>query len=131
LSTKYGNHDSSLADAPSVEAHAGEALPPLKPPPGRTPAPPPPRPPPPPPPPVAAPRPPVPPKVGRAPPVPPSKGKLKPSPLGPHRENPSEGDDLDSEEAPKAKLKPFFWDKVVANPDHSMVWDEISSGSFQ
>lgn len=131
LSTKYGNHDSSLADAPSVEAHAGEALPPLKPPPGRTPAPPPPRPPPPPPPPVAVPRPPVPPKAGRAPPVPPSKGKLKPSPLGPHRENPGEGDDLDSEEAPKAKLKPFFWDKVVANPDHSMVWDEISSGSFQ
>ncbi|KAJ6366429.1 hypothetical protein OIU77_002916 [Salix suchowensis] len=86
---------------------------------------------PPPPPPVVAPRPPAPPKVGRAPPVPPSKGKLKPSPLGPHRQNSSEGDDLDSEEAPKAKLKPFFWDKVVANRNHSMVWDEISSGSFQ
>ncbi|XP_019052007.1 PREDICTED: formin-like protein 5 [Nelumbo nucifera] len=34
-------------------------------------------------------------------------------------------------EAPKAKLKPFFWDKVLANPDHSMVWHQISSGSFQ
>ncbi|KAJ6741104.1 FORMIN-RELATED [Salix purpurea] len=129
LSTKHASHDSSLEETPSEVAHAGEALPPLKPPPGRPPAPPPPGPPPPPP--VAAPRPPAPPKVGRAPPVPPSKGKLKPSPLGPHRQNSSEGDDLDSEEAPKAKLKPFFWDKVVANRNHSMVWDEISSGSFQ
>ncbi|KAL5988105.1 hypothetical protein ACLOJK_035868 [Asimina triloba] len=34
-------------------------------------------------------------------------------------------------DAPKTKLKPFFWDKVLASPDHSMVWDEISSGSFQ
>ncbi|KAF2314244.1 hypothetical protein GH714_024438 [Hevea brasiliensis] len=32
---------------------------------------------------------------------------------------------------PKAKLKPFFWDKVLANPDHSMVWHQIKSGSFQ
>ncbi|CAK7355377.1 unnamed protein product [Dovyalis caffra] len=117
LSTKHGNHDSSLAEAPS-----GEALPHLKPPPGR-PAPPPPGPPPPPP--AAAPRPPAPPKVARAPPAPPPKGKMKPSPSD-HIE-----DDLDGEGAPKAKLKPFFWDKVAANPDHSMVWNEISAGSFQ
>ncbi|XP_010520874.1 PREDICTED: formin-like protein 5 [Tarenaya hassleriana] len=39
--------------------------------------------------------------------------------------NPSEDD------APKTKLKPFFWDKVQANPDHSMVWNEIRTGSFQ
>lgn len=31
----------------------------------------------------------------------------------------------------KTKLKPFFWDKVRANPDQSMVWDQIRSGSFQ
>lgn len=40
----------------------------------------------------------------------------------------TEGDDAD---APRAKLKPFFWDKVLANPDHSMVWHQIKSGSFQ
>ncbi|XP_020229293.1 formin-like protein 3 [Cajanus cajan] len=34
-------------------------------------------------------------------------------------------------DAPKAKLKPFFWDKVQANPDQSMVWNQIKSGSFQ
>ncbi|KAG6689522.1 hypothetical protein I3842_11G179700 [Carya illinoinensis] len=33
--------------------------------------------------------------------------------------------------APKAKLKPFFWDKVLASPDQSMVWHQIKSGSFQ
>ncbi|KAG0499450.1 hypothetical protein HPP92_004141 [Vanilla planifolia] len=31
----------------------------------------------------------------------------------------------------KTKLKPFFWDKVAANPDQSMVWHQIKSGSFQ
>ncbi|KAK8931187.1 Formin-like protein 11 [Platanthera zijinensis] len=31
----------------------------------------------------------------------------------------------------KTKLKPFFWDKVMANPDQSMVWHQIKSGSFQ
>ncbi|KAJ6752199.1 hypothetical protein OIU85_002604 [Salix viminalis] len=37
----------------------------------------------------------------------------------------------DDADAPKAKLKPFFWDKVLANPDDSMVWHQIKSGSFQ
>ncbi|XP_073133878.1 formin-like protein 5 [Henckelia pumila] len=32
---------------------------------------------------------------------------------------------------PKAKLKPFFWDKILANPDHSMVWHQVKSGSFK
>ncbi|CAI0436537.1 unnamed protein product [Linum tenue] len=36
-----------------------------------------------------------------------------------------EGDDS------KAKLKPFFWDKVSATPDQAMVWHQIKSGSFQ
>ncbi|CAN1789610.1 Formin-like protein 5 [Linum perenne] len=31
----------------------------------------------------------------------------------------------------KAKLKPFFWDKVLANPDQTMVWHQIKAGSFQ
>ncbi|XP_074296681.1 formin-like protein 5 [Silene latifolia] len=34
-------------------------------------------------------------------------------------------------DASKTKLKPFFWDKVMANPDHAMVWDQIKAGSFQ
>ncbi|CAL5374784.1 unnamed protein product [Camellia sinensis] len=29
------------------------------------------------------------------------------------------------------KLKPLHWDKVAANADHSMVWDEINDGSFR
>ncbi|KAM0010920.1 putative formin, FH2 domain-containing protein [Helianthus debilis subsp. tardiflorus] len=38
----------------------------------------------------------------------------------------------DPVDASKAKLKPFFWDKVSAtNPDQQMVWDRIKSGSFQ
>ncbi|XP_073050485.1 formin-like protein 5 [Primulina eburnea] len=32
---------------------------------------------------------------------------------------------------PKAKLKPFFWDKILPNPDHSMVWHQVKSGSFK
>jgi hypothetical protein len=38
--------------------------------------------------------------------------------------------DTDSSEA-KAKLKPFFWDKVAANANQSMVWDHLKAGSFQ
>ncbi|KAI3717880.1 hypothetical protein L1987_69787 [Smallanthus sonchifolius] len=37
----------------------------------------------------------------------------------------------DPADASKAKLKPFFWDKVMAKPDQQMVWDKIKSGSFQ
>ncbi|XP_076910864.1 formin-like protein 5 [Bidens hawaiensis] len=37
----------------------------------------------------------------------------------------------DSTNASKTKLKPFFWDKVLANPDKQMVWDKINQGSFQ
>lgn len=29
------------------------------------------------------------------------------------------------------KLKPLHWDKVTANADHSMVWNEINDGSFR
>ena len=128
MSTKQNNHDASLAKAPSLEASAGAPFPPPNPPPGRS-APPPPAAPPPPPP---RPNPPPPPKVARPPPMPP---KSKPSPLGPHHRGHSvsgSGDETDGESgAPKAKLKPFFWDKVMANSDQTMVWHEISAGSFQ
>jgi hypothetical protein len=33
--------------------------------------------------------------------------------------------------APRAKLRPFYWDKVLANPDQSMAWHDIKFGSFQ
>ncbi|KAG6423476.1 hypothetical protein SASPL_113872 [Salvia splendens] len=53
--------------------------------------------------------------------------------MGPHHRRNSTNDSIDSDDsmAPKAKLKPFFWDKVMASPDHSMVWHEIKAGSFQ
>lgn len=139
MSMKNGNNDSSLAVAPASEGTEPVPLPPLKLPPGRSvllptdqPSPPPPVPPPLP---VTQPSPPI--KLARPPPTPPKvmPGKTRSSCLGPHREGNSVstvGDDLDRESgAPKAKLKPFFWDKVLANPDQSMVWHEISSGSFQ
>jgi hypothetical protein len=33
--------------------------------------------------------------------------------------------------AGQMKLKPLHWDKVIANADHSMVWDKIIDGSFR
>ncbi|KAI3702945.1 hypothetical protein L6452_28699 [Arctium lappa] len=126
----------------------------LRPPPSTTPPPPPAAsPPPPPPPPRGPPPPPQPPKPygGNAgprppPPPPPSGGAPPPRPPGAPPPRPpgasaslkpprpsagpshSSNDDAD---ASKAKLKPFFWDKVMANPDQSMVWHQIKSGSFQ
>lgn len=85
------------------------------------------------------PRPPAPPSTGLAPPRPPPPmpfgSKVPRPPGGPQRtsnavsgEGSGSGNDTNT---PKAKLKPFFWDKVAANPDHSMVWSQIKSGSFQ
>ncbi|CAL9205040.1 formin-like protein 5 [Musa acuminata AAA Group] len=72
---------------------------------------------PPPPPPKAA-------SVPRAPKINMGPSKVPPpSPLGPQHSV--------SDGAPKTKLKPLFWDKVLANPDQSMVWNQIKSGSFQ
>ncbi|XP_074294102.1 formin-like protein 5 [Silene latifolia] len=91
---------------------------------------------------------------GSAPPVPPPAPAFKPKappppvkgarpppapPLGvskqPHKREGStsgEGSKLPSDkDGSRTKLKPFFWDKVVGNPNHSMVWDEIREGSFQ
>ncbi|KAK4750632.1 hypothetical protein SAY87_004114 [Trapa incisa] len=81
------------------------------------------------PPPPGTPSPPPPPKKGPAPraPLPPGSGPRMGRPTPQVPKAPSGKDD----EASKAKLKPFFWDKVLATPDHSMVWHEIKSGSFQ
>ncbi|XP_061341824.1 formin-like protein 5 [Gastrolobium bilobum] len=111
---------------------------------GGSPPPPPPKPgsggpkPPPPPPPGAkpGPRPPPPPKGGVGPPrAPPPIGPKGPRPLaGVPKPQGKVGDasegDADAD-APKAKLKPFFWDKVQANSDQTMVWNQIKAGSFQ
>ncbi|KAF3443755.1 hypothetical protein FNV43_RR13445 [Rhamnella rubrinervis] len=113
---------STLGPTPSAPAPAPPGPPP----------PPPPGPPPPPPPGI---RPPPAPKFARPPPAPPKPmpGKTQASALRPSGINSasSDGDDLDADSGAKAKLKPFFWDKVLANPDQSMVWHEISAGSFQ
>lgn len=72
---------------------------------------------------------------GPKPPPPPGlKGPRPPPPmsLGPKAPRSSSGTAKESDDdAPKTKLKPFFWDKVQANPEHSMVWNDIRSGSFQ
>ncbi|KAL8128389.1 hypothetical protein AgCh_015107 [Apium graveolens] len=79
------------------------------------------------------PSPPPPPVAGVPPPRPPTLGLRPPRPSthGPHHQSSSASAEGDEAGAPKAKLKPFFWDKVLANPDHSMVWHQIKSGSFQ
>ncbi|KAK4781614.1 hypothetical protein SAY86_015716 [Trapa natans] len=79
------------------------------------------------------------PGVGPPPPPPPKKGPAPRAPLppgsGPRMGRPTpqvpKAPSGKDDEASKAKLKPFFWDKVLATPDHSMVWHEIKSGSFQ
>ncbi|MQM15283.1 hypothetical protein Taro_048223, partial [Colocasia esculenta] len=81
------------------------------------------------------PRPPAPPKSALAPrpPVPQastSSGRV-PSPLGLRQSGQNHSGPETSDDAPKTKLKPFFWDKVLANPDQSMVWHQINAGSFQ
>ncbi|KAL6544424.1 hypothetical protein OROMI_023286 [Orobanche minor] len=84
--------------------------------------------PPPPPPRIGGGAPPPPPRSGAPPPRPPVSGLRPPrAPSGPH--HPSVVEDGESSAA-KAKLKPFFWDKVSANPDDSMVWNQIRAGSF-
>ncbi|XP_050381963.1 formin-like protein 3 [Argentina anserina] len=104
------------------EATAGPANPSLPPPPGKA-APLPPGPPPPPP---LRPRPPPPPKAAPKP----MPGKAQIPPLGHRKANDEEAGDVGSDSG-KTKLKPFFWDKVNANPDQSMVWHELKAGSFQ
>ncbi|KVI04187.1 Actin-binding FH2 [Cynara cardunculus var. scolymus] len=103
-------------------------------PPGKT------APPPEPPPPAAPKAPPPPPPIGARPPDPPKLGNLKrppgpPPPVGLHNHGrSSSGDEKDrsrSSNSLKTKLKPFFWDKMNASPNQSMVWHGIKEGSFQ
>lgn len=89
-------------------------------------------PPPPPPPNNLAPRAPPPPKIGQSPPNPPKSGNMPKAPHGKGRLFASKENKESSESGgQKAKLKPFFWDKVLANPERSMVWNELKAGSFQ
>lgn len=125
-----GSHNSSEAEAKTDAPVNALPLPP-----GKS-VPPTPKPPPPPPPKPPAPKPPPPPMAACPPPNPPKPGKpANRLPLGVHRRRHSSGGEhtepSDDSDAPKAKLKPFFWDKVLANPDHSMVWHDIKAGSFQ
>ncbi|KAJ7948501.1 Formin-like protein [Quillaja saponaria] len=113
------------APAPPVKAPGIGGPPPPRPPPPPVPAPPGAKP-------SSRPRPPV-PKAGIPPPRPPQSiaavSKLtQPSARGSKAMGVGEEGEAD---APKTKLKPFFWDKVQASPDHSMVWSQIKSGSFQ
>ncbi|KAJ4830876.1 hypothetical protein Tsubulata_045146 [Turnera subulata] len=127
---------------PPPKASGGPALsapgPPPPPTPSGPPPPPPPSkrgPPPPPPPAKAGPSPPPPPGGAGPPPPPRPLGSRPPPPMpiGAKVPRPPSGSRLRGVEvdAPKTKLKPFFWDKVLANPDNSMVWHQIKSGSFQ
>ncbi|GMJ11491.1 hypothetical protein HRI_004818200 [Hibiscus trionum] len=129
----------SNAPPPPPPPSAGPGPPPPPAPPGAKPGPPPPPPPPkggapsphppkgggpPPPPKAGAPQPP-PPNAGAPPGQPPSLGSKVPRPpnaLG--SGGPGSGE-------AKAKLKPFFWDKVANTPEQGQVWKQIKAGSFQ
>ncbi|RDX74526.1 Formin-like protein 5, partial [Mucuna pruriens] len=91
----------------------------------------------PPPPPGAGPRAPPPPGAGPRAPPPPGAGPRAPPPPGgkagprpPGRGGPGAPKGPQEMSVPKAKLKPFFWDKVQAN-DQAMVWNQLKAGSFQ
>ncbi|KAK9278891.1 hypothetical protein L1049_028472 [Liquidambar formosana] len=82
------------------------------------------------------------PKRNPAPPPPPPKAgdlvsSLKPPPIPRRKPNSSSRIEDSTEEGLKEtgvgqmKLKPLHWDKVIANADHSMIWDEINDGSFR
>ncbi|KAF1898991.1 hypothetical protein Lal_00019112 [Lupinus albus] len=124
VSIKAKDNNNSLVETSSSEVMGQAPVPST----GK-PAPPSPSPPPPPPPepPALAPHPPPPPRAGHPPQAPPKpiKGKNRLAPLCPKDGSSSEGGESD---APKPKLKPFFWDKVAAKPDQSMVWHEINAG---
>lgn len=145
----------SMAATTNVMVTAGPTTPVPIPPlplPKSEPPPPPPQPPRAPPPPVVAvnktPAPPLPPPPPMAikknpmpPPPPPRAGGLKPPPAPPsaskgkvsstNMSEPSSMDSAKESSARQLKMKPLHWDKVVANPDHSMVWDKIGGGSFR
>ncbi|XP_022976403.1 LOW QUALITY PROTEIN: formin-like protein 5 [Cucurbita maxima] len=79
----------------------------------------------------AGPRPPPPPGSGNAPRPPPFAPKGGNAPRPPRGSALGGDNGMEDSGVPKAKLKPFFWDKVLANPDNTMVWHQIKAGSFQ
>ncbi|XP_012572630.1 formin-like protein 5 isoform X2 [Cicer arietinum] len=116
----HGAKPSGPPPPPPPAPHGAKPGPPPPPPPAQHGAKPGPRPPPPP------------PKSGVAPPRPSTGSKVdRPSASGPKATMDAEAGAEGGADAPKAKLKPFFWDKVQANSDQSMVWNQIKSGSFQ
>lgn len=140
---KLNSQKSSVKPPPSSGAHppppSGNGTPPPPPPGNGTPPPPPPgngAPPPPLNPAPGAPRPPGPPPppppggAGPRPPPPPG-GAPRPPGLRPLKNGPPPPPGEGETGTPKAKLKPFFWDKVMANPDSTMVWHQLKAGSFQ
>ncbi|RAL45349.1 hypothetical protein DM860_013745 [Cuscuta australis] len=75
-------------------------------------------------------------KAGPRPPPPPGSGvpppcSAIPAPINGMRPPRAPAGQNYEDDGHKTKLKPFFWDKVLANPDNSMVWHQIKSGSFQ
>ncbi|KAH7351554.1 hypothetical protein KP509_19G002700 [Ceratopteris richardii] len=86
-------------------------------------------------------------KLPPAPPLPPGKGPLLPRPsAGPLSNGPPpppvSGPRFQTLSKPPPspqqeslhnlqKLKPLHWDKVRADPSHSMVWDRLKAGSFE
>ena len=83
-------------------------------------------------------------RTGPSPPPPPRSGPgppRPPPPIGPRLGRPAasrpkaapnaQADIVEPAGASKTKLKPFFWDKVHANADSAMVWNQLKAGSFQ
>ncbi|KAI5075537.1 hypothetical protein GOP47_0009613 [Adiantum capillus-veneris] len=68
---------------------------------------------------------------GKGPPLPPAAPGPPPPPgSAPRAPVPSKPPQLDSAQNLQ-KLKPLHWDKVRADPSHSMVWDRLRTGSFE
>ncbi|KAJ1421785.1 Formin, FH2 domain [Sesbania bispinosa] len=61
----------------------------------------------------------------KPPPVPKVKANIKNTKEG------TIGESSREKGAGQTRLKPLHWDKVVANVDHSTVWDQINDGSFR
>ncbi|XP_062218256.1 formin-like protein 10 [Phragmites australis] len=83
--------------------------------------------------------PPLPPKAPPPPPGPPKGSKARLAQLSPVESSRSEGSSAGEQASessetevnpPRGKLRPFYWDKVLANPNQSMAWHDIKFGSF-
>ncbi|XP_004487624.1 formin-like protein 5 isoform X2 [Cicer arietinum] len=115
---KSGNSGPRPPPPPPLKLGNGGPRPPPPPPPGAK---------------LGGPRPPPPPRSGSGPPRLPPFGQKSPKPLAsaPKVQGSVEVVSESESDVPKAKLKPFFWDKVQANSDQTMVWNQLKAGSFQ